>query len=322
MSPTDRRQPRSLVSRHGSWMAIAGAVLVVTAGAQSRPPTPPQLERLSVVSDGHPMAVWGRVPASPVGAMLLVHGRTWSSRPDFDLQVPGHNRSVMSSLAATGVAAYAVDLRGYGATPRDATGWNTPGRSARDVAHVLDWLAQRHPGLPKPAIVGWSRGAAIGMLAAQRWPDRISSLVMFGFVHDRDMTFVDAGTTARPERLRNTREAAASDFISPQVTSPEIISAFVAQALAADPVLADLKGDPELNVLDPKLVRVPTLVIFGERDPSVSAGDAAKFLRQLSSADKRMVMLPGADHVAHLEATHDRWVAEVNAFAGRAGGWR
>src|SRR5258705_4538999 len=83
---------------------------------------PGGLERFSVPSDGHPMAVWARRPATPRGAILLVHGMTWSTRPDFDLQVPGLQRSVMTSLAAQGFAAYGVDLRGYGETPRDATG--------------------------------------------------------------------------------------------------------------------------------------------------------------------------------------------------------
>ena len=101
------------------------------------------------MSDGHPMAVWARRPAAPQAAVLLVHGRTWSSRPDFDLQVPGLERSVMRSLAARGVAAYAVDLRGYGETPRDATGWITPRRSAPDVVNVLAWIRRQHPALAR-----------------------------------------------------------------------------------------------------------------------------------------------------------------------------
>ena len=35
---------------------------------------------------------------------MLVHGLTWSTRPDFDLQVPGLQRSVMASFAAQGIA--------------------------------------------------------------------------------------------------------------------------------------------------------------------------------------------------------------------------
>src|SRR4249919_1529824 len=105
-------------------LIVAMAVLRPIAAQRGAPSATPAgaPERFTVTSDGHPMAVWGRRPANPRNAILLVHGMTWSTRPDFDLQVPGLQRSVMSSLAAQGVAAYGVDLRGYGETPRDATG--------------------------------------------------------------------------------------------------------------------------------------------------------------------------------------------------------
>src|SRR5882762_10476066 len=49
--------------------------------------SPPQ--RFTVQVNGHPLAVWARIPLTARGAVLLVHGRTWSGRPDFDLDVPG-----------------------------------------------------------------------------------------------------------------------------------------------------------------------------------------------------------------------------------------
>src|SRR5689334_13841263 len=126
--------------RSGAVVFVTAVMVVaaITATRAQRAPAPgPRAaaaagtngpERFTVTSDGHPMAVWARRPPTPKGAVLLVHGRTWSSRPDFDLQVPGMQRSVMMSLAAQGFAAYAVDLRGYGETPRDNTGWLTPKR--------------------------------------------------------------------------------------------------------------------------------------------------------------------------------------------------
>src|SRR5437868_9076763 len=114
------------------WQAARPSMPASAAAAR---PTPGSLERFTVASDGHAMAVWARRPANPRGAILLVHGMTWSSRPDFDLQVPGLQRSVMTSFATQGFAAYGVDLRGYGETPRDATGWATPRRSAADVTN-------------------------------------------------------------------------------------------------------------------------------------------------------------------------------------------
>ena len=279
--------------------------------------TPGGLERFTVLSDGHPMAVWARRPPNPRSVILLVHGMTWSARPDFDLQVPGLQRSVMSSFAAQGIAAYGVDLRGYGETPRDATGWATPRRSASDVVNVLEWMALQHPALPKPAVAGWSRGGAISMLAAQMAAGRVSALVLFGFLFDPEAQFADVTVPAKPAMDKNTAEAAASDFISPAVTPPAVIRAFVEQALKMDPVRIDLKNDAELNALKPDRVTVPTLVMYGQRDPGVSDTDAGKFFAKLAAVHREMVVLPGADHAVQLEDTHDMWVSAIVTFLNR-----
>ena len=57
-------------------VAVLAAFLTVAPRAQ--PVSGP--ERFTVPSDGHPMAVWARRPEAPKGSILLVHGRTWSSR--------------------------------------------------------------------------------------------------------------------------------------------------------------------------------------------------------------------------------------------------
>ena len=76
-------------------------------------------------------------------------------------------------------------------------------------------------------------------------------------------------------------------------------------------------ADGQFNALDPALVTVPTLVIFGARDPGVNQVDAGKFFARLATSDKQMVALPGADHAAQLEDTHDAWVAAVVSFLTR-----
>ena len=265
------------------------------------------------------MAVWARRPASPRAAILLIHGRTWSSRPDFDLQVPGMKRSVLADLSALGIAAYAIDLRGYGETPRDSTGWLTPRRSAADVIAVLTWIAQQHPTLPKPALLGWSRGGAVAQLVAQQAAAKISSVILFGFLFDPDLEFADGEVPEKPQMAKNTIENAISDFISPAITPQAVVRAFADQAMKADPVMADLKGDGEFNVLKPQRVTVPTLVMYGEDDPGISHADAGKFFSRLAAHDRQMVVLPGADHAAQLEDTHDMWVAAVASFLNKPG---
>ena len=302
-----------------SWGAAALDARGQAAGAKPPAPTPSAIERFTVQSDGQPIAVWARKPATPKGAILLVHGRTWSSRPDFDLQVPGLQRSVLASFVAQGFAAYAMDLRGYGETPRDKTGWLTPLRAASDVGNVAAWVAAQHPSLPKPALVGWSRGGAIAAMAAQFSPARVSALVLFGFVFDPDLEFLDSVSPEKPQLSKNTEESAASDFVSPKVTPPAVIQAFIEQAMKADPVLMDLKNDAEFNALKPAKLTTPTLILYGERDGGVLPDDAGKFFARLAASDKQMVVLPGADHAAHLEDVHDAWIAAIVNFLNRPG---
>jgi pimeloyl-ACP methyl ester carboxylesterase len=294
-------------------LALALVLAPSMQAAQSQRP----LEHFTVNSDGIPMAVWARRAATPNAAVLFVHGRTWSARPDFDLQVPGLQRSVLAAFAAQGFAAYAVDLRGYGATPRDDTGWLTPKRSAQDINNVLAWIAQQHPALPKPTLVGWSRGAAMAGMAAQMSPTSVSNVVLFGFAFDPDLKFVNVDLDDKPRKDKNTAAAAESDFISPGVTPPAVIKAFVEQAMKTDPVLVDVKQDDEFNLFVPADMATPTLLMVGSNDPGVSLEDAGKMFARLASKDKQMVVLPGADHAAHLEDTHDAWVAAVINFIRR-----
>ena len=132
-----------------------------------------------------------------------------------------------------------------------------------------------------------------------------------------DLEFVDVPAPDKPLELKNTPAAATSDFISPAVTPRAMVDAFVAQAMKADPILADLKNDVEFNALEPSRVNVPTLVLFGARDPGVPMADAGKFFAALATGDKQMIVLPGSDHAAQIEDTHDAWIAAVVSFLTR-----
>lgn len=276
------------------------------------------LEHFTVMADGEPLAVWARRPARVRGAILLVHGRTWSARPDFDLQVPGESRSVLAGLAARGFAAYAVDLRGYGDSPRDRTGWLTPRRAAADVEQVLDWIAGEQHGV-RPALLGWSNGALIAQLVAQQRPKRIAALVLYGYPGDPDATITadpSADTGAAP-MVRNTAADAAADFQSPAVTSRATVAAYVTAALAADPVRAEWRSTEQLNALDPSRVRVPTLLLQGEHDPEPPDALQRLFTR-LGTVRKTWITLAGGDHAALLEDTTPAFLDALAGFLEKA----
>ena len=262
------------------------------------------LERHEVRADGHPLTVWAKHPSSPTrGAILLLHGRTWSSLPNFDLHVSGKSVSLMDALAAHGYAVYAVDARGYGATPRDTTGWLTPDRAERDASAVLDWVRVRERGTAHslPTLLGYSRGSQVALLVAQRHPETLSGVVLYGFPLDVTRPMTAVAEPASPPRVPTRASSAGEDFITPDSTPAGVKDAYVRDAIARDPVRMDWRHEEQFAELDPAKVRVPVLLINGERDPYAGAAALPTFFSRLATADRWWVVLAHADHAAHLE---------------------
>jgi len=272
------------------------------------------LRRHTIDIEGHPVAVWEKSPEGADEAILLVHGRTWSALPDFDLQVEGEDLSLMDGLVEAGYAVYAIDLRGYGATPRDESGWLTPARAAEDVAAALKWIAAQSAWGSTPHLFGWSMGSTISHLTAQRHPDAVGSLTLFGFWHDLDHDFPSDNDDREPEHLLNTAEAAASDFVTPGSISQRAITTYVAAALEADPIKTDIRNLSDYNALNPALLTMPTLVIVGEHDPIAPQDYQSKLFIRIGTGHKQWVNVPGGDHAAFLESPRDYFLLELTAF--------
>ncbi|PPT25583.1 alpha/beta hydrolase [Xanthomonas arboricola] len=296
-------------------------LLLTASGLQAQPHPGPGTELAQVrTDDGQTLAVWSRVPAQPRGTILLVHGRTWSALPNFDLQVadgPRDARSVLAALAQAGYAAYAVDLRGYGGSARDRSGWNTPARAVADVDAVLSWVARQHPQLPPPALLGYSNGARVALLIAQQHPQAVSALVLYGFPDDVDAAPDTTPAPAQPLRARTTAAAAGEDFITANAAPPGVRAAYVAQAVSADPVRTDWRAMEQFAFQPEQVTTLPVLLLRGVDDPIATQADNAHLYARLRSEDRSWVTLPHADHVAHVEDTHAAWVDAVVSFLRR-----
>ena len=289
-------------------------------GQSAQPHFVPSLaaEKLQVDADGHFLTVWVKRPVSARGSILLVHGRTFSALPNFDLKVEGYQRSVMDRFAERGFAAYALDQRGYGATPRDSSGWLTPNRAAKDVSIVLTWISAREGrSVELPVLVGYSRGSQTSLLTAQLYPKSLSKLVLYGFGRDLDTQFPTVEAPAEPLRERTTRAFAGSDFVTPGAAPQAVIDSYVRHALAADPIRVDWRNEHEFNVTDPRTIRVPTLVIHGVGDPLATVDEQLKLFSRLGTADRSLVVLPSSDHAAHVEDVQPAWVDAIVTFIER-----
>lgn len=272
--------------------------------------------RHDITIDGHQFALWEKSPAKPRGVVVLVHGRTWSSIPDFDLEVPGESRSLMGALASEGFATYAIDQRGYGQTKRDQSDWLTPDRAAKDLAETLRWVHAK-TGM-RPSLLGWSYGSMVSHLCLQRHPELAENLVLYGYPRGVDSSYTSGpaeGTKA--PRGATTAEGAAEDFIAPNATTPATVRAFVAQALLSDPIRVDWRERQQWAELDAAKIKTPTLLLHGELDPYAPVERQAAFFARIGSPDKQWVMLPGGDHAAHLESTGAQFVHSLVAFLDR-----
>ena len=265
----------------------------------------------TVMADGHPMALWEKSIDNAKGIILLHHGRTWSSLPDFDLQVEGEDLSLMDGFNQEGYTVWALDARGYGETPRDDTGWNTPNRAAKDLSIILEWLSNRTG--EKIHVWGWSMGSMISQLTAQKYPENFASLTLFGYPIRSGMVYPDDNQMGDAPRSATTAEAAASDFIVPGSISQKAIDEYVRHSLEADPVRADWNKSHEYNQFDASKVSMPVLLLQGEFDPLADTATHANAFSAFPNANKQWVVLKGGDHAALLEKARGQLIdASVN----------
>ena len=270
----------------------------------------------TVLSDGHPVTVWEKKAENPKGLILFVHGRTWSGVPDFDLQVDGENLSLMDGLVEQEYTTFAIDLRGYGGTPRDSTQWATPNVASKDILNVLNWIYVQNDN-SKVHLFGWSMGSTLSLLATQQNANKIASLTVFGYWQDLDFNIPESPSDIQLQKSINTAENAASDFITPGSISQKAIETYVKMALESDPIRVDWKNENEYNDIDPSLITAPVLILQGEFDPVSPTTNQAKLFTRLKSSDKSWVVISGGDHAAFMEAPRKHFIHSFTAFIDR-----
>jgi len=296
--------------------------------------------------DDHPLSVFGINSADPIQSshdenivrpILLLHGRTWSSIPVYHLlggpkrKSDGQeSRSLMEALSDYGLQPYAMDFRGFGGTPNDATKCVEPFRCVSDVETVLKWIAKRHGMDDKevrgdhlsenPALLGWSQGALVAQMVAQRPNNSISKLVLYGSIYDplvrypREPLYTTAPATDVAS-ITNTVDSAMEDFTIEGSISRETASRFAEAAVITDPQKAVWKNLYQFNNLDPAQVQIPTLVAAGDQDPYAPLRVQAELFSNLGrGSDRTWSILADADHAVHLLDGRQRFAKLVSSF--------
>ncbi len=164
-------------------------------------------------------------------------------------------------------------------------------------------------GIDKATLVGHSMGGMVAQDFAATFPDRVAKLVLYGTTPafgGRDPAFAEAFLQARlgPLEGRGMAEAA-HDMLAgvfAEGADPEAMPK-AAAAMAAIPEAVYRETLRCLTTFDRRAdlprIAAPTLLISGELDQAAPA----KTMRRMAEAipGARIVVVPGAGHMVHLE---------------------
>lgn len=244
--------------------------------------------------------------------VLLVHGKTWSGRPDFDLQIRDY--SLMDFLARNGYDVWSIDIHGYGRSEKTDKDWSDTESAANDVGAAVDYISGQK-GVDKISIFGWSWGTQIIGLYAMNHPEKVSKIILYAMGWKGRPSSRSAPMPTEQYRVNN-EVAARSDFIAGQY-EPDVVEKYVKEALAADPkspngVIVD--QITKFPILKPELLKVPTLIIHPEKDFLATEAETLEFFARLGTTYKAYVALPDGGHALLLEKNHQKFQAAVLGY--------
>jgi pimeloyl-ACP methyl ester carboxylesterase len=215
-------------------------------------------------------------------------------------------RMLAQDLAQAQVATIRIDKRGmFGSRKAIAD------PSAVTIADYADdvraWVkvARARTGLPCAWILGHSEGGMVALVAAQQ-PEGVCGVVLvsalgrpLGAVLREQLKANPANAPLLPQALAAIESLEKGKAVDASTLDPALLPLFSPKV---QPYLIDfLRLDPA--ALAAKL-RVPMLIVQGDRDIQVSVADA----RALAAADPRatLAIVPGANHVLKAVASDDR----------------
>lgn len=164
-------------------------------------------------------------------------------------------------------------------------------------------------GIAKATLVGHSMGGMVAQDFCATHPDRVAKLVLYGTTPafgGRDPSFADAFLRARLGPLEGRSMEDAAPAMLEGMFGEDADPAAMPQALAAmRAVPADVYRDTLrcLTTFDRRAdmarIAAPTVLIAGERDQAAPLKTMQRMAEAIPGA--RIIVIPGAGHLIHLE---------------------
>ncbi|XP_061884128.1 valacyclovir hydrolase [Entelurus aequoreus] len=215
-------------------------------------------------------------------AVLLLPGALGSTKTDFQPQLKSLNKELFTVVG--------WDPRGYGRSRPPDRDFPTDffERDARDAVDLMKTL-----GFVKFSLLGWSDGGITALVAAAMNPMLINKMVIWGsnaFVsqHDLDIYNVVRDVSRWSAKMRQPMEEVygAELFAKTWVAWLDGISQFAQRP----------EGNICIELLP--LIRCPTLIIHGEKDPMVPSFHPHFLLKHIQGS--RLHLMPNGKHNLHL----------------------
>jgi pimeloyl-ACP methyl ester carboxylesterase len=231
-------------------------------------------------------------PGSNAAPIVLVHG--FSSSLEGNWRASGW----IEALTSAGRRVVALDCRGHGGSDKPHEPEAYAGmKMAEDVLAVMDAC-----GLERADLMGYSMGAGIALDLALHHPQRFRTLIMGGAGH-RTPSTAAARQAARLERATPDNPAGFNE---------EALARYRQRGNDLEALAAvRLRQRPERDEEAIKRLRLPLLIVVGERDGALSAARALESL----VPHAELVVLPGEDHLSAVAA--EDFKTEVLAFLSR-----
>ncbi|WP_288903603.1 alpha/beta fold hydrolase [uncultured Sneathiella sp.] len=310
------------------------------------------VEEVMVPTGDHGLRVFLRnkrradtVLGKPGRTLLFVHGATYPSSETFDFGAGGY--SWMDTLAQAGFDCWLMDIRGYGRSDRpaemdQAAAANAPivhtDVAVADLGLMVEYiLAER--GLEKLQLLGYSWGTLITGAFTAKNNSKVERLALYGTsMLNSGASLIGSDPPSTAYRLVDAQSikdrweyglepAEISDIIDPYWQQQ-----WLSHVIASDPKSGDF--DPPMlraptGVVDDKVrrwsrghfqydpaeIKVPTLVIVGEKDIETTPEGALTVYHKLVNAPHRRYIIIGkSTHSALLERRRDQLFRATQSF--------
>ncbi len=205
----------------------------------------------------------------------------------------------------------------WGDLARDAIDWPFPGFCGTAPLPSMTFpaltqallAAMDAKGIAKATLVGHSMGGMVAQDFCAMHPDRVAKLVLYGTTPafgGRDPSFADAFLRARLGPLEGSTMRDAAPAMLEGMFGPDAAPDAYPRALEAMQAVPEDVYRDTLRCLttfdrraDLARISVPTVLIAGERDQAAPLKTMQRMAETIPGA--RIIVIPGAGHLIHLE---------------------